>query len=106
MISVDEVRSHPEQWVDTSYLRSDGKTEYREKKEYGNRHAVFDIGAFWGSIHIDQHNATDIPVGTTKHLSNYVEEKTGIPQGLVTLGVIAVGLFAGYKAIKWADENL
>jgi len=106
MISIDEVRSHPEQWADTSYLRFDGKTEYREEKKFGNRHVVFDNGGFWGNIHYDQHNATDIPVGTTKHFSNYVEEKTGIPQGLVTLGVIAVGLFAGYKAIKWAEKNV
>jgi len=106
MISIDEVRSHPEQWVDTSYLCSDDKIEYREKKEFGDRHAVFDNGASWGDIHYDKYNATDVPVGTVKHFSNYVEEKTGIPQGLVTLATIAVGLYAGYKTVKWANNNL
>ncbi|MCV0392761.1 MAG: hypothetical protein K5790_05635 [Nitrosopumilus sp.] len=106
MISIDEVRSHPEQWINTTALRSDDKIEYREKKEFGNRHVVFENGAFWGDIHYDQFNATDFPVGTVKHFSNYVEEKTGIPQGLVTLATIGVSLYAGYKAIKWADKNL
>lgn len=106
MISIDEVRSHPEQWVDTTYLRSDDKTEYREKKEYGDRHAIFDNGAYWGDFHYDQHNATDVPVGTVKHFSNYVEEKTGLPQGLVTIATVALGLYTGYKAVKWAQNNL
>ena len=106
MISIEEVRLHPEQWIDTSYLRSDGRIEYREKKEYGNRHAVFNPGAFWGSTHIDQYNATDVPVGAVKHFSNYVEEKTGIPQGLVILGTIAAAAFAGYGIAKWVDRNL
>ena len=106
MIAIDEIKLHPEQWIDTSYLRSDGKIEYREKKEYGNRHAIFNPGAYWGSAHIDQHNATDVPIGTVKHFSNYVEEKTGVPQGLVALGAIAATAFVGYKIVKWADKNL
>lgn len=106
MISRDEVRSHSEQWVNTTALRSDGKIEYREKKEFGNRHVVFEKDAFWGNVHYDQYNATDIPVGTVKHFSNYVEEKTGIPQGLVTLAIIGVSLYGGYRAIKWASKNL
>lgn len=105
MISLDEVRSNPKQWINTSGLRLDGKTEYRERKEYGNRHAVFDNGAYWGEVHYDKHNATDIPVGTTKHFSNYVEEKTGIPQGLVTLATIGISLYAGYKVVKWTQKN-
>ena len=106
MISIDEVRSHPEQWTNTSYVRSDDKIEYRERKEYGNRHVVFDNGAFLGNIHSDQHNATDVPVGTVKHFSNYIEEKTGIPQGLVTLATVGLSLYVGYKAVKWAQKNL
>ena len=106
MISIDEVSSHPEQWVDTSYLRSDDKIEYREKKKYGDRHAVFDNGAYWGEVHYDQYNATDVPVGTVNHFSNYVEEKTGLPQGLVTLATVGLGLYAGYKALTWAENNL
>lgn len=105
MISLDEVRSHPEQWTNTSYLRSDGKTEYREKKEFGNHHVVFDNGAYWGEVHYDKHNATDVPIGTVKHFSNYVEEKTGIPHGLVTLATIGLSLYVGYKAVKWAKNN-
>lgn len=37
-----------ERWIYTSYLRSDGKEEFREKKEFGNRHAVFEKGSEWG----------------------------------------------------------
>lgn len=106
MISLDEVRSHPKQWVNTSYVRSDDKIEYREKKEYGDRHAVFDKGAFWGNIHYDQDNATDVPVGTVKHFSKYVEEKTGIPKGLVALATVGLSLYAGYKVVKWAQKNI
>lgn len=95
-----------ERWADTSYLRTDGKEEFRERVNYGNRHAVFEKGSQIGYVHIDKFNATDIPLGTINHASNYVEEKTGIPQGLVTLGGIALGLFAGYKTIKWAKKNL
>lgn len=110
MISIDEVRSHPERWMDTSYFRSDGKIEYREKKEYGNRHAVFDSNALLGSTHIDQYNATDFPKGTTQHASKYVEEKTGIPQDLVTgaivVAVAGLSLYAGYKTAKWVKDNI
>ena len=95
-----------EKWIDTSYLRTDDKEEFRERAKYGNRHAVFEKGSQVGYAHIDKFNATDIPIGTINHTSNYVEEKTGIPQGLVALGVVALGLFAGYKAIKWAEKNL
>jgi hypothetical protein len=106
MISIDEVRSNPEQWTNTSYLHSDGKIEYREKKEFGNRHVIFDNGAYWGNVHYDKYNATDFPKGTTQHLSNYVEEKTGIPQMLVTIAIIGFSLYAGYKVVKWAKNSL
>ena len=106
MISIDEVRSHPEQWSNTSFVRSDDKTEYREKKEYGNKHVVFEKDALFGDVHYDQYNATDIPFGTVNHFSNYVEEKTSIPQGLVALATIGVSLYVGYKAVKWAKNNL
>ncbi len=95
-----------EQWVDTSYLRNDGKEEFRERTKYGNRHAIFEKGSQIGYIHIDKFNATDIPVGTINHASNYVEEKTCIPRGLVTLGIIALGLFVGYKTYRWAEKNI
>ena len=106
MVSIDEVRSHPEQWVDTSYLRLDGKLEYRERKEFGNRHVVFENDMYCGDEHIDKFNATDFPLGTINHATNYVEEKTGIPKDLVALGCIALGLFVGCKTGKWAYKNL
>ncbi len=106
MVSLNEVRNNPEQWIDTSYLRSDGKLEYREKKEYGNRHVVFDDGVFLGSVHIDQHNATDFPIGTVKHFSNYVEEKTHIPHVIVDIVIAGITAYAGYKTAKWAYNNI
>ena|SRR5438128_11767564 len=95
-----------EQWANTSYLRGDNKEEFRERKEFGNRHAVFDKGALWGEVHYDEHNATDFPAGTVKHASKYTEEKTGIPQGLVTFGIVLSGAYLGYKAIKYLSKNL
>ena len=110
MISRDEVTSNSEQWADTSYLRSDGKEEYRERKQFGNRHAIFEPNALWGDIHYDQYNATDFPKETTQHFSNYVEEKTGIPQNVVTgaiVGIVAgLSLYAGYKTAKWIGQKL
>ena len=97
---------YKERWIDTSYLRIDGKEEFRERAKYGNRHAIFEKGSQIGYVHIDKFNATDVPSGAINHTSNYVEEKTGIPQGLATLGIAALGLFVGYKAYKWAEKNL
>ena len=109
VISIDEIKSYPKQWVDTSLLRNDGKIEYREQKEFGNRHVVFENGAFYGNVHVDKYNATDIPFGTINHATNYVEEKTGIPKDVVTIvGAIAgtaLGLYAGHKALKWINKN-
>lgn len=95
-----------EKWYDTSFLRMDEKQEFREKKQYGNRHVVFNPGAVWGTIHYDKYNATDFPVGTIQHTSKYTEEKTGIPEGLVTLGIVAVSLFVGYKALKFISKKI
>ena len=95
-----------ERWTNTSYLRNDGKEEFREKAQFGNRHAVFVKSAEWGEVHYDEHNATDVPVGTIMHAAKYTEEKTGIPKGLAALG-IAFGLgYVGYKALKYLDEKL
>lgn len=93
-----------ERWINTSYLRSDNKEEFREKKEFGNRHAVFDRGSEWGEVHHDEHNATDFPIGTINHAAKYTEEKTGIPQGLAAVGITAAGLYAGYKLLKYLWE--
>lgn len=95
-----------QQWADTSYLRTDGKEEFRERKEFGNRHVVFENGSIWGEVHYDQYNATNFPKGTVEHASNYVEEKTGIPQGLVTLGIVLAGAYVTYKAIKFISKKL
>jgi hypothetical protein len=94
-----------ERWTDTSYLRNDGKEEFREKAKYGNRHAVFVKGALLGEIHYDKYNATDIPVGTINHASNYVEEKTSIPKGLVALGIVLGLGYIGYKTIKHFSKS-
>ena len=106
MITRQEVKEHPERWMKTSWLRLDGKEEYRERKEFGNRHVIFERGTLFGEIHYDKYNATDFPVGTVQHTSNYTEEKTGIPAGLVTLGIIAVSAFLGYKAIKYVSKKI
>ena len=93
-------------WTNTSYFRTDGKEEFRELAKYGNRHAIFEKNSQIGYVHIDKFNATDIPLGTINHASNYVEEKTGVPRELVILGGIALVLFTGYKTAKWAEKNL
>ena len=100
-ITLAQVLSQPTRWINTSYLRSDGKTEYRERKEFGSMHAVFERGQAYGTTHHDRYNATDFPVGTVRHTSQFVEEKTGIPERVTTavISVIAVGALA-YAAYK------
>jgi len=100
------VKAYPERWINTSWSRTDGKMEYRERKEFGNRHVIFEKWALFGVVHHDKYNATNFPVGTVQHISNYTEEKTGIPAGLVTLGIIAVSAFLGYKAIKYISKKI
>ena len=95
-----------QQWTDTSYLRTDGKEEFRERKEFGNRHVVFENGSIWGEVHYDQYNATDFPKGTVSHASNYVEEKTGIPKGLITLAIVLGSAYVGYKTLKYLSKKL
>jgi len=102
----NDIEGHPERWMNTSGVRSDNKEEYRERKEFGNRHVIFENGSLFGEVHYDKYNATDFPVGTVKHFSNYTEEKTGIPARLVTLGIIAVTAFLGYKAIKYISKEI
>ena len=94
-----------EQWVETSYLRGDNKEEFRERKEFGNRHAIFERGSEWGEVHDDEYNATDFPSGTLMHAANYTEEKTGIPKGLAAFGLVLGLGYVGYKALKYLDEN-
>jgi len=106
----ESVEGHPERWMNTSGIRSDNKEEYRERKEFGNRHVIFENGTLYGTIHHDKYNATNFPVGTVQHISKYTEEKTGIPQDWVTgaiVGVVAgLSLYAGYKTAKWVSKKL
>lgn|SRR5690242_19394659 len=88
-------------WINTSYLRTDNKEEFRERKEFGNRHAVFMKGSEWGEVHYDEYNATDFPTGTVNHAAKYTEEKTGIPQGLATAGIVLGAGYVGYKILKY-----
>jgi hypothetical protein len=67
---------------------------------------VFAKGALLGEIHYDEHNATDFPVGTINHASKYVEEKTGIPKGLVVLGIVLVGAFVTVKALSYISKKI
>ena len=106
IVSRSDIEADRYRWHDTSFLRADGKTEYRERAGYGNLHAVFEKGSFIGDMHVDRFNATDFPMGTIRHASNYIEEKTGIPEPLLTGATILVGAYAAYKAAQWVDENL
>ena len=90
MIHRSEINSS--RWVETTILRNDGLEEFREKPQYGNRHAVFEQGSDWGEIHYDKHNALDFPIGTTNHLAKYIEEKTGIAENRVKTGIIVGGI--------------
>lgn len=101
-----DIEASRSRWYDTSILRPDGNVEYREKKEFGSRHAVFESRSFVGDVHTDRFNATDAPLGTIRHVSNYVEEKTGIPEPLTTLAIILGGAYLGYKSANWIRDNL
>jgi len=95
----------PEQWVDTSFARFDGRQEFREKPQYGNRHAIFNPGSDWGEVEVDEYNAADFPNGTLNHLSKYTEEKTAIPQEIAKVGIVLGAGYVLYKLIKYFGEN-
>ena len=99
-ISIYQIGAERKRWQDTSFARPDGRIEYREKKEFGNRHAVFERGAYFGTVHHDQFNATDVPFGTIRHISNYVDEQTGIKHTLPIVGGLALGLYLLYRSSK------
>lgn len=92
-------------WTDTSIFRSDGKEEFRELPQYGNRHVVFPRNQEWGEVHYDEHNATDFPAGTLRHLGKYTNEKTGIPEDLATVGIGLAGIYGLYKLLKYLEDN-
>jgi hypothetical protein len=93
------------QWVDTSGLALDGKDHFRERKQYGNRHAIFEIGALKGTVHVDEHNATDVPVGTFNHLAKYTHEKTGISETAARMAIGGLALFALFTAAKFLSRR-
>ena len=97
-ISRNEINNS--RWINTSIIRLDGKEEFRELKEYGDRHAVFDVNSQIGYVHNDEYNVTNFPLGTINHFSNYVEEKTGIPKTWVEVGLGILAIFAACKLSK------
>jgi len=104
IIHISEINK--ERWTDTSIVRLDNKLEFREKPQYGNRHAVFNKGSEWGEVHIDEHNALEFPNGTADHLAKYTEEKTSLPKEIAKVGIVLGGLFVGYKVLKFLGDEL
>ena len=104
LIHISEI--HPQNWIDTSLVRSDGKLEFREKPQFGSRHAIFYKGSDWGEVHNDEYNALDFPNGTLDHLAKYTEEKTSLPKEAIKIGIIFGSLYAGYKILKFLGDEL
>jgi|APSaa5957512535_1039671.scaffolds.fasta_scaffold476233_1 hypothetical protein len=94
-IHISEILNELEKWVLTRNWF--GKTEYRELEKFGDRHAVFENGSEWGTIHYDQYNATSFPVGTVNHLAKWGNEETGLDEGLLRLAGWAGLLYLGKK---------
>ncbi len=96
----------PEEWINTSLARSDGKIEYRQRPKYGNLHALFEKNSEWGEIHNDEHNALDFPNGTVDHLAKYTNEKTSIPEDWASAGIVVGGLVVGAALLKYIEEKI
>ena len=95
-----------DRWVNTSFLRGDGKEEYRERPQFGNRHAIFEKGALIGQVHVDEHNALDFPNGSLNHGAKYVNERTGMSEDIAK-GLIVVGAAYGlHKLLKFLTRNI
>lgn len=43
------------EWRNTSFVRFDGKEEYREKPRYRDRHAIFEKDAEWAPTTFDNY---------------------------------------------------
>ncbi len=100
-ISRSEImREFGTRWV--SEIRLDGKEGFRELAQYGNRHAVFDMGAETGYVHWDQYNAITQPIS---HGAKYLHEKTGINEGLLRGAGYVLALFGAYKLGKYFYDN-
>lgn len=92
------------QWVNTTFARFDGKTEFRERPAFGNRHAVFNKNSKWGIVHFDEFNALEFPNGTVDHLSRYAEEKTSIPHDIAKAGIIIGSILIGAKLLQKLED--
>jgi hypothetical protein len=99
-----EIMEHPERWV--RYINSEGKEVFREKKQFGNRHAIFEINSEIGMVHNDLYNATDVPFGTVNHIAKWSNEKFGINEDLARLLVWGIGIYATYKVGKHLAKSL
>ena len=88
-------------WMDTSFFRSDGKQEFRERVNFGNRHVVFDVNSQCGEVHNDKHNVTDFPNGTLNHAALYTNEQTGIPEDVAKIGIVGLALYGIIKILKY-----
>ena len=94
-IHISEILNESEKWVMTRNWF--GKTEYRELENFGDRHAVFENGSEWGTVHYDQYNATSFPTGTINHLAKWENEETGLDERLLRLAGWAGLLYLGKK---------
>ena len=92
-------------WAETSYLRFDGKREFRERPQFGNVHVIFLKDSEWGNEHVDDFNALDFPNGTLDHFAKYTEEKTTIPHNIAKLGVVFVAIVVGAKLIQMLEDR-
>ena len=102
MHHISEMMSN--RWAETSFLRFDGKREFREKPEFGNSHVVFSPSSEWGEEHIDKYNALDFPTGTVDHLAKYTEEKTNIPETIAGGLIVVGGLILGAKLLQYLED--
>jgi len=95
-----EIMREPHRWI--SYTNFEGKKVFRELAPYGNRHAVFDMGAEIGYVHLDQYNAITQPIS---HLVKWGNEKKEINEELLRLFVYGLALYGIYKLGKYFDDN-
>jgi len=106
MTNIHRSEINSEVWIDTSLFAADGREHFREKKQFGNRHAVFDKGSDRGTVHYDQYNATDFPTGTVNHLANFMSQRTGANEDLGRIAIWLAGGYLAYRAIRCLAESI
>jgi hypothetical protein len=84
-------------WTESTYYRWDGKREFRQEKQFGNWHVVFDKGASYGIGDEDKYNALGSPMDKFNHLSLFVSEQLGTSENVGRAAVAAGGLLL----LKW-----